>query len=184
MKRYFYLSESLDDLEVVEEQLETRGIATPQIHVISHDDRGLDNHKLHQVHQWFQTDVIPTTIRGFAIGIVVAALVVGIACFAGLYKAIGMVPFIFLSIVLFGFITWEAGFIGTQRPNRYLKRFNKALDSGKHLLMVDVDEAGETVLREIVSQHPCLKPAGIGGGQSKWALFTKKKARDYLEWAP
>lgn len=184
MRRYFYLSESLDELEDIESKLESEGIATPQIHVISHDDSGLDNHKLHQVHQWFQTDVIPYTVRGLLIGLVFAVLVIS-ACYAfGLHGAIGRIPFLFLSIVLLGFCTWEAGFIGTQLPNRYLKRFNAALDGGSHLLMVDVDDKSEPTLKEVVGQFPSLKSAGIGGGQSKWALFTKKKARDYLEWAP
>lgn len=184
MKRYFYLSDDLDDLEVIEEQLEERGVSTPQIHVISKDEAGLDKHKLHQVHQWFQTDVVHTTLRGALIGVLVAAAIIVVAYVAGLAAVIGWFPFIFLSIVLLGFCTWEAGFIGTQLPNRHYKRFNKALEDGQHLLMVDIDPQEESILREVASQHPKLSPAGVGGGQPKWSVFAQKKAKDYVEWAP
>jgi hypothetical protein len=33
--RHYFISDSLDDLEVFEEQLEAAGVATPQIHVLS-----------------------------------------------------------------------------------------------------------------------------------------------------
>ena len=184
MKRYFYLSDDLDDLEVIEAQLEEKGVSTPQIHVISKDDAGLDKHKLHQVHQWFQTDVVHSTLRGAIIGVLVAVTIILVCYFAGIDATIGQLPFIFLSIILLGFCTWEAGFIGTQLPNRHYKRFSKALEDGKHLLMVDIDPREEEVLSGVVSQHPKLESAGVGGGQPKWTVFTQKKARDYAEWAP
>lgn len=184
MKRYFYLSDDLDDLEVIEEKLEEEGVSRPQIHVISKDDVGLDKHKLHQVHQWFQTDVVHSTLRGAVIGVLVAASIILICFAAGLDDAIGGLPFIFLSIVLLGFCTWEAGFIGTQLPNRHYKRFNAALENGQHLLMVDIEPKEEEILHKVASEHPELKSAGVGGGQPRWTVFTQKKARDYAEWAP
>ena len=35
MRRHYFISDNLDDLEVFEEQLEAAGISTPQIHVLS-----------------------------------------------------------------------------------------------------------------------------------------------------
>ena len=49
MKRYYYLSTDLDDLEIVERDLEAAGITTPQIHVLSLDDQGVEQHHLHNV---------------------------------------------------------------------------------------------------------------------------------------
>ena len=34
MLRHYFISNSLDDLEVFEEQLEAAGVSTPQIHVL------------------------------------------------------------------------------------------------------------------------------------------------------
>ena len=38
MKRHFYVSEDLDDLDRIEQELENRGVHRPQIHVFSRDE--------------------------------------------------------------------------------------------------------------------------------------------------
>lgn len=163
MKRYFYLCDDFGELEKVEAKLEEKGINTAQIHVISNDETELDKHKLHQVHQWFQTDVVTYTLMGAVIGAVLAATLIGVAYASGLRDEIGWFLFLFLSIVVLGFCTWEAGFIGTQLPNRHFKRFKSALDSGQHLFMVDVGVKQEEILSDVSAQHPCLKSAGVKG---------------------
>ena len=51
---------SLDDLEVLEEQLEASGIATPQIHVLSRDEAEVHPHRhLHEVEYFMKTDPMP-----------------------------------------------------------------------------------------------------------------------------
>ncbi len=185
MKRHFYLSADLDDLEHFEEELEAKGLSTPQIHVISKDEAGLDHHhKLNQVHQWFQTDVVHSTLKGALVGVIVASTIIAGANFAGLSETIGWVPFFLLSTVLLGFCTWEAGFIGTQLPNHHFKKFQKALDHGKHLVMVDVDATEEPILRQVAAAHPKLHHAGEGGGAPKWTIFGQKKAQEFAKWAP
>ena len=109
MKRHFYLSNDLDDLEVIEDELEAAGLSTPQIHVISRDEVGLDKHRLNQVHQWFQTDVVRSTLKGAVIGAVLALTVIAVCYSLGVESYIGGMPFIFFSIVIFGFVTWEMG---------------------------------------------------------------------------
>ena len=42
MKRFYYISDDLDDLERIEHQLEAGGIARPQIYMLSNDDVGLE----------------------------------------------------------------------------------------------------------------------------------------------
>ena len=184
MKRYFYLSNDLDDLELIEQELEQSGLSMPQIHVISKDEAGLDHHRLNQVHQWFQTDVIHSTLKGAVIGLLIAISIIAIAYTMGANKFVGGFPFAFLSIILLGFCTWEAGFIGTQLPNRHFKRFQSAIDSGKHLLMVDVTADEESALRQVCARHPTLERAGEGGGVPAWTVFGQKKAQEFVEWAP
>jgi len=184
MKRHFYLSSDLDDLELIEAELEQQGLSIPQIHVISKDEAGLDHHRLNQVHQWFQTDVVHSTLKGALVGVLVASAIILGTIFVGVEESIGLVPFVFLSIILLGFCTWEAGFIGTQLPNRHFKRFQKALDHGKHLLMVDIEPKEENILKRVCARHPKLHHAGEGGGAPKWTIFGQKKVADFVEWAP
>jgi hypothetical protein len=63
MKRHFYVSEDLDDLERIEDELEARGLHRPQIHVFSRDDTGIGQHDhLHNVESVFNKDVGHGTI--------------------------------------------------------------------------------------------------------------------------
>ena len=58
MNRHFYISDDLDDLELVEEELESNGISTPHIHVLSLNDAEVARHKhLHEVEAVLRTDV-------------------------------------------------------------------------------------------------------------------------------
>ena len=58
MKRFYYISDDLDDLVQIEHELEAGGIARPQIYLLSNDDVGLDNHDVNRVASFMKTDVI------------------------------------------------------------------------------------------------------------------------------
>ena len=49
MRRFYYISDDLDNLEQIEHELESGGIARPQIYLLSNDDVGLENHDVNRV---------------------------------------------------------------------------------------------------------------------------------------
>ncbi|MEM8561613.1 MAG: NAD/FAD-utilizing enzyme [Pseudomonadota bacterium] len=181
MKRNYYISNDLNDLSRVERELEAAGITTPQIHVLSEDDAGLEHHRLHQVEAVLKKDVVRGTERGAVIGVIAAAAIIGIAWSTGLTETYTWVPAIFLAVVVLGFCTWEGGLIGIQEPHLDFKRFQEALDSGKHVLFVDVDPDQEATLQQVTAAHPTLTPAGEGAStprlvvrfQDLWTRFMK-----------
>lgn len=75
MKPFYYMSDSLDDLEQIEHDLEASGIPRPHIYVLSNDDVGLENHDVNRVASFLKTDVIHAGEVGALVGIVIAALV-------------------------------------------------------------------------------------------------------------
>lgn len=184
MKRYFFMEDNLDDLEAVERDLLAQGLLEPQIHVLSQDDAGATEHHLHQVHSLLRQDTIHAGEVGALIGLAVSALSIVIAYFSGLPDTIGWVPFAFLSIILLGFFTWEGGLFGIQVPNSQYRRFTKALDEGKHMLIVDVDPVQENVLRDVLTAHPRLVPAGTGRASPRWFVHWQQRWHDFLHWAP
>jgi len=104
--RHYFISDDLDDLELLEEQLESSGVENPQIHVLSNDDLGVANHvHLHAVQALLKNDAIHSGEIGAAVGLIGATLTLCIAYLTGLTElAVGWVPFIFLAIVIFGFV--------------------------------------------------------------------------------
>ena len=58
MRRFYYISDDLDNLEQIEHELESGGIARPQIYLLSNDDVGLENHDVNRVASFLKTDVV------------------------------------------------------------------------------------------------------------------------------
>jgi len=180
MYRHYFISNNLDDLDRIEDELEHRGIAKPQIHVLSKDDTGVETHKhLHNIESILKQDIVHGTIVGAMLGLVSAALVIAIGYFSKLPETFTWVPFYFLAIVMFGFITWSGGFYGIQTPHREFRRFQKDLNNGKHIFIVDVDSSQEGIINQIAANHPQLVDAGTGAATPRWIVMGQQNFRDF-----
>lgn len=184
MIRHYFVSDNLEDLELIERELENNGIVGPQIHVLSRDDSGVSAHHLHPVSDFMKTDVMHSGLVGMAIGLLGAGLVLATAYFNGWPQLIGWVPFVFLSVVIFGFCTWEGGFFGFQRLNARFRRFEGVLASNRHVMFLDVNPDQESRIRRILQQHPRVEAAGDGGAAPGWIIRGQNQFRDFTRWAP
>lgn len=179
MKRHYFISDDLDDLDRIEQELERRGVVTPQIHVLSKDDTGVEVHKhLHNISSIFRQDVAHGTIVGAILGLLAAALVIAAAYLTALPETYTWVPFYFLAIVVFGFVTWSGGFYGIQTPHKDFRRFQKDLDNGKHIFIVDVDPSQEEIVKQLGIEHPHLIAAGTGEATPRWIVMGQKNFKD------
>lgn len=184
MKRHFYLSHNLDDMEAIEQKLKSEGIDGAQIHVLSNDNAGADQHNLHQLESLLRRDVVRSTIIGLIIGIFMAAIPILAAYLIGLSEGFYWVPVIFLSVILLGFCTWEGGFIGFQQPHHDYKKFEHALQSGKHVLILDVDSSEEEQVTQILKQFRGVHSAGTGNASPSWIVGMRKQWSKFIRWAP
>jgi hypothetical protein len=172
--RHYFISDDLDDLDLLEDQLEHAGIDSPRIHVLSNDSVGVANHiHLHAVQSIFTRDVVHCTVVGAIIGLLGVCLVLGVTYVLDLPDAIiGWTPYIFLSIVVLGFCTWEGGFVGMQKTNYHYKQFESALEDGKHVFIVDLDPNQESSLTTALQDHPKLLEAATEVGSPHWILAS------------
>ncbi len=184
MKRHFYLSHNLEDMEAVEQKLESEGIDRAQIHILSNDAAGVDQHHLHQLESLLRGDVVRSTIIGLIIGICMAAIPILAAYFIGLSESFYWVPVLFLSVILVGFCTWEGGFIGFQQPHHDYKKFEHALQTGKHVLILDVDNNEEDKAEHILKQFRSVHAAGTGDASPGWIVGMRKQWSKFIRWAP
>ncbi len=180
MKRHYFISDSLDDLDDLEQELERRGVVKPQIHVLSKDDGGVERHEhLHNIESIFKQDVVHGTILGVIFGALSAILVLAVGYLTSLPETYTWTPFYLLAIVMFGFITWSGGFYGIQTPHKDFKRFQKDLDSGKHIFIVDVDPSQEELVRQLDADHPHLIDAGTGAATPRWIVMGQQNVKDF-----
>ncbi|MFT4937674.1 MAG: hypothetical protein ACI88A_000692 [Paraglaciecola sp.] len=185
MLRHYYISDDLDDLEVLEQELEANGVSTPQIHVLSENDAEVEKHHLHAIEAVLKQDVVHSTELGALVGVIGAVLVLLLAYFMDWHtSAVGWIPFGFLAVIILGFCTWEGGLIGIQIPNHEFKRFQKLLKQGKHVIFVDLDPEQEPVLSEIINKHPKLKLAGTGSGAPGWFVHGQEKFTKVMKILP
>jgi len=185
MNRYYYVCDDLDDLEKLETELESSGVGTEQIHVLSNNDCEVDHHHhLHAVDSLSKSDVVHSGITGLVIGLVGAAAVVGAAYVSEIYQTITWVPPLFLAVVILGFCTWEGGFLGIQKSNHAFEAFKRDLEMGKHIFFVDVRADQESLLKSLVRSHPKL--AGVGGGAAtpEFVQGVQKRWNKFTHWAP
>jgi hypothetical protein len=185
MKRHYFISDNLDDLADVERELESRGLSSLQIHVLSQSDAEVEHRKLHPVVTFMKTDVVRSTLIGAIIGISLCMLTLGIAHAVGVAETkIGWIPVIFLSIVLLGFCTWEGGLRGIQEPNHHFLSFQQALQSGKHILFVDVDKDQEAVLSGVATQHPEMKGLRVDAAGPHWVVAWQQRCLNFIRTLP
>lgn len=112
-------------------------------------------------------DVVRSGRVGLLVGLVLAIVAVAFAYASGWTEtAAGWIPVIFLGAMLCAFCLWEGSFFGLQRTNRAFRPFEERLHQGQHLFFVDVKNAQEPILVNVVSHHPRLQDAGTGRGLS------------------
>jgi len=183
MKRFYYMSDDLDNLEQVEHDLEAGGIARPQIYLLSNDDVGVEAHDVNPVASFLKTDVIHAGEIGAVLGAIAASVVLLVSHLSGIAAQVGWAPFIFLAIVAFGFTTWEAGFIGMQAPNSHFRRFEQALRAGKHVLFVETSPADEKCLKKVIKEHPEVERAGTEITHTGALMMLLRNWDKFRKWA-
>jgi len=131
-------------------------------------------------------DVLHSALIGSVVGICAGIFILWVAYLAGWTEtAAGWVPFVFLSIVLLGFCTWEGGLFGIQRPNFHFARFEQALKDDKHIFFVDLEPNQEGVLERVLQKHPQVELAGTEVARNHWIVeFQKRVPRFFKETFP
>jgi len=172
MVKHYYISNDLDDLERVEQELESIGIKQSQIHVLSDSAADVENHHLHMENSVLQRDVIHSGEVGAIVGVIGAIFTLAITYFMGWHEGpAGWIPFVFFALIILGFCTWEGGLIGIQKTNINYAPFEKALKEGKHVLLVKSNKQQELAVKGVIDGHPQLREAGVSN--SSWGVKLK-----------
>ena len=182
-RRHYFISDNLDDIDLLDEQLESGGLSPAQIHVLSNDDVGVASHiHLHEVASLLRQDVIHSAQIGAVIGFVGAIATIGIAYVFKLPSGMaGWVPYAFLAIIIFGLCIWEGGLFGIQEPNRHYRQFQTALELGNHVFIVDLDKTQERILSESLKAHPRLELQALDSGAPHWMIASYNRIVGFLD---
>ncbi|GAC14335.1 hypothetical protein [Aliiglaciecola lipolytica] len=185
MKRQYYISDDLNDLKIIQNELEQRGFSSPQLHVLSENDAEVEKHHLHAIESVLKKDVVRSTELGALVGVIGAALVLLLAYSMQWHQSpAGWIPFGFLAAIILGFCTWEGGLIGIQVPNYQFKQFQKLLQDGKHIFFVDATDEQLEIVEQVASLHANLELAGTGESTPEWVVKGQDKFNNFMKVMP
>lgn len=177
MRRHYFISNNLDDLDRLQKRLENRGVLRSQIHVLTTDDAGVETRQhLHNLESVLKYNIVHGTKLGAYTGFALAIIILTIAAYSNIATTYTWPPLIFLAIVIFGFSTWFGGYHGIQKPHKDFTQFENTLNQGKHVFFVDVDLEQEQMLEEVISFYPDLQKAGTGSARPRWLVVGQDKA--------
>lgn len=118
--------------------------------------RGTDLGELHQASYLQKTDAVHGAFTGMVIGGVLGALVgLGVVYFPPGVASVPLGAVLIGALVGAGLGAWISSMVGLQVPNSRLKAFERELEQGRILLMLDVPAARYEELRAIIARtHP------------------------------
>ncbi|SOY69644.1 conserved hypothetical protein; putative TRANSMEMBRANE PROTEIN [Cupriavidus taiwanensis] len=160
-KRIFWLLPDLASAKRTMDDLLLARVENRHIHFVARD--GADMTGLHEANLFQTSDIVHAAEMGLMVGGgvgVVAGVVVAMFPIVSDTPQWGLVGVLAVLGAVFG--AWAASMIGSSAPNSRLRAFEKDIEAGKILLMVDVPrtrvEEVETLLR---NAHPEASFAGV-----------------------
>ena len=167
-RRLYFLLPDVESARRTADDLLLARVEDRHMHFLAR--RGTDLGELHEASYLFKTDLL----HGAGIGLMlggIGGLILGAIIVA--YPPAGTKPqlvAVLIAAVVGGILgAWMASMAAAAVPNSRLKAFQKEIEQGKMLLMVDVPYGRVEQIREVVlSRHP---EAVAGGQASRYPAF-------------
>jgi hypothetical protein len=156
----YFLLPGLESAKTIERELLLAKVEDQHMHFLAR--AGINLGTLHVANLLQRSDLL----HGMGIGMVAGGVTGAVAGFlistteTGAALGLGSVLILATLGALVG--TWVSGMIAVSIPNTQLRRFQRALDKGRILLMVDVPPKRVREIRQLIlSRHP----EAMAGGQ-------------------
>ncbi|WP_320821891.1 hypothetical protein [Reinekea sp.] len=150
MKRLYYLINQIEYAEHISAELIVNGIDANHIHVLSKDSNGMATRQLNGLNMCERFDFIRGALNGFLIGLLIFLTALLIGHFTLGYDYSGSAQFISV-VVLLLLGTCTGAVIGFSNENIHLRRFQGAINEGRHLVMIDVGAHQERTVHTLVA---------------------------------
>lgn len=156
MRRLYFLSPHIQSAKQIVDDLLLARISDHHIHIIGKDESEIIKANLPSASLLEKTDVVPAFERGLVVGIAMglAGGLVG-ASFSPLGLEFDGATILGLTLAGAVFGAWVSGMIGVSLHSSRLKEFEKPIEAGQLLLIVDVPKKRvEEISRLVKQQHP------------------------------
>ena len=160
MRRLYFTLPDISTANTVVDELLLKRVDDHHIHVVAREGTPMGD--LPEASLLQKSDFIPAVERGLAVG-GITGILAGIAAVtfppAGLVLGGGAI--LGTSLAGAGVGAWVSGMIGVGVPNTQIQQFEKAIEAGEVLMMVDVPKTRvEEIEKLIYSHHPDAEMGG------------------------
>lgn len=154
MRRLYFLVPSIESASQIVDELLLARVEERHIHIVAKEGTPLEQAHLPEATLLERTDFIPALERGVAVG-GATGLLAGIAAVtfppAGLILGGGAI--LGISLAGAGVGAWLSSMIGVSAPNTRISEFEKAVEEGDLLMIIDVPKARVEDITDLVKKH-------------------------------
>ncbi|WP_426416689.1 hypothetical protein [Aestuariirhabdus sp. LZHN29] len=163
MKRLYYLTDSIESAERISEDLHREGISDWRFHVFSKDQAGLLHHRLHSATPLQSSNIVYSGERGAIMGglsgLLISLLLIGTQPVGEQISSTAVILITALCILGGG---WIGALSGRHQKHYKISRFQRAINDGKLLIIVDIRRHEEHAVRGLMQRyHADVLLAGI-----------------------
>ncbi len=154
MRRLYFLLPHTDSAKVIVDELLLARIEERHIHIAAADHHALIEAHLPEANLLQESDFIPAVERGLAVG-GATGILAGIAAVVvpGVGLALGGGAILGIGLAGAGVGAWVSSMIGISTPSSRLTEFEKAIEEGQLLMMVDVPKDRVDEISTLVRKH-------------------------------
>jgi hypothetical protein len=152
MRRLYFLVPDVGCAKTIVNELLLARVEERHMHLVAKEGTPMED--LPEASFLQKTDFVPALEKGLAVGGATGALA-GLAAItfppAGLVFGGGAI--LAMALAGAGFGAWAASLIGASTPNSRIRDFEKAIEQGQILMMVDVPKQRVHDIEEAIKQH-------------------------------
>jgi hypothetical protein len=154
MRRLYFMIPTIDSAKTIVDELLLARIEQRHIHIAAADHHALLDANLPEANLLQESDFIPAVERGLAIG-GATGILAGIAAVAipGAGLVLGGGAILGIGLAGAGVGAWISGMIGISVPSTRLQDYEKAIEEGSLLMMVDVPKTQVEDITALVKTH-------------------------------
>lgn len=150
MRRIHFLAPGLESTHKIVDELKDLGIEERHIHILA--KRGTPLEGMPEASLLQKTDFIPALERGLALG-GATGLLAGLVAISLSEIVIGGGALLALTLGGAGVGSWLSGMVGMSAGNSKLRAYEKAIEQGELLIMVDIAKDRIDELSRAVQKH-------------------------------
>lgn len=156
MSRLYFLSPDLDTTVRIADELGTLGLSGERVHVAGRDWQALAAQGIKAASLRQTSDAVHAAVRGVLFGAPLG-MVLGLIVYYGLaddVAGLGLTPLIVGMAIGGGvFGVWVSTMVGVSVHDAKIDKFEREIEDGAFLMMVDVTDEREDKVRSIIHRH-------------------------------